>query len=624
MDNRNARRTLETMDTAATGAFLARNVPFDTLSPEKLAHVAANAREERYAAGTVVLVEDGEPAEHLFVVREGSIELVHQGEVVDVLYGGESFGHPSLLTGLAPAFTARASADAASVLLIPREAALSVLGNPAGAGYVAATLRELLVRTGHVVHALPELGTTPVGELIARPPLFCAGSDPIRAAAALMTEKEASAILVRDGDALRILTDATLRARVVAADLGADAAAASIATPALEVGADRIAVDAVVEMLDAGADHLVVVDPARRVLGILSAADLVGLETRSPFAMRHALLRAEDEDELVRAAAKLQPFFLALLDANVAPAGVGRILSLQIDSISQRLIDLAIARLGTPPVPWAWLTLGSVARREFTLGSDQENAVAYAPGGDEPASDRYFAALGEAVTRGLVRCGVHPDPNEVVAGNPLWRMSEPRWVGVFRECLESPDRSHLMRANVAFDFRHAAGALNVVPPLVSVLREAKAHPDFLRRFARAATDFKPPLGFRGALVTSATDTEGKGLDLKVGGTIPITNLARFHALSNGVTISSTHDRLVAVEEMGVLDAETASALREAFEIVTRIRLAHHAERINAGFPPDNVIEPGGLSPLTRAQLREAFRVVAHAQKRLSVYVPLGL
>ena len=50
----------------------------------------------------------GRPSEHLFVVREGSVELVHEGEVVDVLGPGESFGHPSLLSGLAPAFTVRA------------------------------------------------------------------------------------------------------------------------------------------------------------------------------------------------------------------------------------------------------------------------------------------------------------------------------------------------------------------------------------------------------------------------------------------------------------------------------------------------------------------------------------
>jgi hypothetical protein len=36
------------------------------------------------------------------------------------------------------------------------------------------------------------------------------------------------------------------------------------------------------------------------------------------------------------------------------------------------------------------------------------------------------------------------------------------------------------------------------------------------------------------------------------------------------------------------------------------------------------VAPASLPPLTRAQLREAFRAIAHAQKLLAVYVPLGI
>jgi CBS domain-containing protein len=292
-----------------------------------------------------------------------------------------------------------------------------------------------------------------------------------------------------------------------------------------------------------------------------------------------------------------------------------------VDSLTVRLIELSIKRRGPAPCHWAWLALGSSARREFTLGSDIENALAY-DGAGETDVDGYFAAIAADVTRGLAQCGFALDPNDVLASNELWRMPGSEWADVFRACLDAPDRSHLIRANVAFDFRQVAGALDVTPPLVAVLRRAKEHPDFLRRLARSATDFKPPLGFRGALVTHSKDTHG--VDLKRGGAIPITNLARFFALSNGVTISSTADRLAAVKETGALDVETAEALREAFEIVMRLRLDHHAEQIEGGAKPDNVVDPAQLPPLTRTQLREAFRAVAHAQKKLSVYVPLGL
>jgi CBS domain-containing protein len=104
----------------------------------------------------------------------------------------------------------------------------------------------------------------------------------------------------------------------------------------------------------------------------------------------------------------------------------------------------------------------------------------------------------------------------------------------------------------------------------------------------------------------------------------IVNLARFFALSNEVTISATLDRLVAVEELGGLERQTSTLLREAFLVVWRVRLEHHATQITAGAAPDNFVDPAGLAPLLRQELREAFRGVAAAQKRLGVYVPTGI
>ena len=501
---------------------------------------------------------------------------------------------------------------------------MQVLGRPAGTGYVAATLRERLTRTGHTVHALPPVSTVSVGDLLRGPPVFCDGGTTISQAARVMTENGVSAILIREGERISIVTDAQLRERVLARELSPENKIASVAVPAVAVAPEYLAVDAIVEMLDAGADHLVVVDRRRGALGLLAAADLLGLESRSPFALRHALLRARDEDELVETAAQLRQLLLVLVDADLPPEKIGRVLSLQFDTLTTRLIDFAIAQLGPAPAPWAWLQLGSAARREFTLGSDQENALAFADTDDRASNDAYFERLALDVNAGLARCGFQPDTNQVLAGNRLWRMSETEWLRVFEECLETPDESHLIRATVVFDFRHAGGGLEVVPPLVAVLRRASEYPDFVRQLARSASAFRPPLGFRGSLTVGRKDAERGRLDLKRGGAIPIANLARFHALTNGVTISATLDRLVAAQELGALDADTATGLREAFAVVSRIRLAHHAAQVEAGTPIDNLVDPGDLAPLARTELREAFRVVAHAQKRLGVYAPLGL
>ena len=565
-------------------------------------------------------MEDAPPAEHLHVVRTGSVELLHGDQVVDVLEPGEAFGLASVLTGLAPAFTVRAREPTTSVL-IPREAALLALGHPDGAAYVALSLRERLVRAGHTVHALPTLSTTRLGGLVARPPLFCAPTDTVTAAARAMTGAGVSAALVDGPDGLGIVTDADLRERVLAAGRAPDTPLeVAVRTPAHCAGADALAGEALVDLLDAGAHHVCVLEGGRPV-GLLTAEEIVRTE-HNPFVLRRELALARDAEQLAAVCrAGLPRLLAALVGAGLSAGDISRVLTVESDTATARLVDFALERRGPAPVAWAWLALGSVARRELTLASDQDNALAYADGGG-PEADAHMAGFAADVNAGLAACGFGEDRAEVLARNPRWRMSAPAWQAVFRDCLEHPDRSRLVRAAVAFDFRHVAGGLEVEAPLTGVIREAPAHPDFVRRLARTATDVHvpTPADFRRTPFRRAAQT----LDLKRGAALPIANLARFHALSHGVTISGTLDRLVAGEDLGALDGRTATALREAFLIVSRLRLEHHAACVRSGRPPADAIAPGELPPLAREELFSALRAVAEAQKRLSVYAPLGL
>ena len=158
-----------------------------------------------------------------------------------------------------------------------------------------------------------------------------------------MTEQGASAILVRAGERLMIVTDADLRAQVVAGEVSREDPVVRDCRRGGARRPDRLAVDAVVDMLESGVDHLVVEDHCGAVLGIVSATDVMGFETWSPFALRHAALRAHDEDELV---ASPEACAACSRAARGRPAAVdiGRVLTLQIDSLRLRLIDFAIAR----------------------------------------------------------------------------------------------------------------------------------------------------------------------------------------------------------------------------------------------------------------------------------------
>jgi CBS domain-containing protein len=560
----------------------------------------------------------GEPTRYLFVIRTGAMELLHGTEMVEVLEPGQCFGHPSLVSGLAPSFSVRAREDS-TCLLIPGEVALEVFSNPAGARFIARSLRDRIVRTEQIARGVPELSLTRVGAVAQRPPVTVSPDESVRDVARTLTESKVTAAFVETPNGPGIVTDADLREHVLGAGLGADSPVrAAVRSPALSVPAERTVGEALLELLDSGLREALVTERGQ-VVGIVSLEHIAAGE-RSVFSLRREIDKAKDEDALVQLVVDGVPRLQAsLLGAGLDPVDVSRALSVQSDTVTARFVDFAFAKRGASPVPWAWMGLGSVARREMTIASDQDNALAFADEGGAEADD-FWAVAAADVNAGLARCGFGEDNAEVLARDHRWRMPASRWRGIFQECLEYPDSSHLVRAAVTFDFRHVMGGLEIVPPLVDVMRRAREYPDFVRRLARTATDWEVPLKRRNSI---ATGKDGR-FDVKKGGSLPISNLGRLYALSGGITTSATLDRLTAAEEVGQVDADTAASLKEAFGIVLRVRHEYHAACYRAGVKATNRIDPDELSAPRRAELIEALRAVQDAQKRLSVLRPLGM
>jgi CBS domain-containing protein len=597
--------------------FLERHPPFSALSGEALDRLAATAEIEYFPAGTEILRHEGPPSSHLFVVRTGAVELVDDGGVVDVLDEGESFGHPSLLSGLPPAFTVRAREDSLC-LLFPAEAAVSVLSDPAGVRYVVATLSERLARAVSRRDPAP-WGTGTIAQRV-RAPVTCDPRTSIRDAATRMTEAGERSVVVRlDDGGYGIVTDHDLRARVVTGEVAPDAPLETVvrsATPT--VSPDRQVFEAVLDMLEKGVEQLVVVDDRGSLLGVVDHAALLDLNAPSPFVVRRGIEHARDVSELAAAVGELPHVAVRLLDASVEPLDVLSTLATTADAVTRRLTDLAIAELGEPPAAWAWLSLGSQARREQTLATDQDNALAY--DGDRDEVDPYFAALAERVNGWLSDCGYALCRAGVMARNAGWRLPRAAWGDLFRTWLVAPTKRDVHMAMIGLDLREVAGPLHVEQELLRILGSAPEHPYFLERLGQAALEHRPPLGFLRELVVERTGEHAGTLDLKTVGVGPIVSLARRHALAAGATATGTVARLRAAAAGGTLDETSAQELEEAFVAISRFRLEHQAAQVERGVAPDNHADPRELTPLARRQLKEAFRAVARAQRSLETPV----
>jgi CBS domain-containing protein len=607
-------------------SFLAEHPPFDALSAEDLQRVAGAVELESHRAGTTIFSQGARAVEHLRVVRSGGVEIVAGGRVLDLLGEGELFGHASMLSGYPTGFEARAAEDT-QCYRIGALVAESLLSGPEGLRYVARSLLGQAVAAGdRQPEPFQDPSNQPVGTLIRSPPIVCGPDTPIREAARLMTAGHSTSLVVElAGGALGIVTDHDLRTRVLAEGLPADApVSAAMTTPAYTCSPERPGGEVLLDMLDRSFHHFPVVTAAGEVLGVVEDMDLLAVHARSWFFLRRRISGADSVDELVRAAAELRPTVIALHDARVAAVTTMAVYAVVIDALTRRLLELALASGPEPPAKFAWLALGSQARREALPSSDVDSAIVWFGELDDDAVRPALQAISGTVVEGLERCGLQPDAHGATASDALFIRPLASWQRAVRSWIADPTQEKaLILVSVLVDSRPVWG-LHTGTPVADAFRLAPSNPALLRMLARFALSHRPPTGFlRGLVVEHSGEHRGR-LDLKHGGVTPIVDLARWAGMVAGLTSASTSERLQAAERAGVLSTAQAHNLLDAFDLITGLRLQHQVSQLRAGTPPDDYVDPAQLSSLTRSHLREAFRAVTSIQKRVASDLSGGL
>jgi CBS domain-containing protein len=606
--------------------FLLDHPPFDALGADRVRGVADAVELEEHPAGATIIKQGADPVQHLRVVRTGTIEIVHDGIVLDLLGEGELFGHASMLSGLPTGFEARAAEDV-SCYRIDAELARRLLSDPAGLRFVA---RSLLERPGGATAADLDVDARdpthePVGALLRGPPVVCAPHTPIREVVDSMNADGATCAVVDLGDGtLGIVTDRDLRTRVLAAGLGGDApASAAMSAPAYVCRPDRLGGDILLEMFDRGFRHFPVVSATGKILGVIEDLDLVAAYSRSSFFLRQRIGSARTIEQLIAAGRELVPTVIAMHDARVAATNIMAVYSVVVDALTRRVLELEVGAVQRPVGSFAWLALGSQARREMVPSSDIDSAVVWFGDADEAVVRPPLESLAAKVVGDLEACGMRPDPHGACASNTAFVRSVSSWQGAARSWIDDPTQEKaLILASVLVDSRPVWG-VHTGTPVADTFRLAEPGSVLLRMLARFALSHRPPTGFlRGLVVEHGGEHRGR-LDLKHGGVIPIVDLARWAGMAAGVTNASTIERLRAAGAAGTLPEADAQTLEDAFELIAALRMKHQVRQLRAGDTPDDYVDPAELSGLTRSHLKEAFRAVASVQKRVAAELKAG-
>ncbi|WP_448854067.1 DUF294 nucleotidyltransferase-like domain-containing protein [Corynebacterium frankenforstense] len=599
--------------------FLAAHEPFSRLPAAEVDRLPAQLTMRYVRRGTRLLTE-GEVNDGMFILRSGAVDVLAGEVLIDRRGEGDYFGY-STLVGEPESLYQMVTVEDSLVLVMPREVFAGLhAAHPVLRRYFDSATRRMRAAVDELNDTRFQALSTPVAELMHHGADTVGPGESIAAAARAMEEARSSSLLVTDSGRLAgILTDRDLRGRVLAAGVDPNGPVAEVMTPdPVTVAHDEPALAALLTLARLGVNHLPVVDGAELV-GVITTGDVMALMRQDPVYLAADLARAAAPGDLTGAFNHAAEVTARFVERGTGGAETGTIMTALADAVAVRLCELAEAELGTPPVDYAFVVLGSQGRGEMMLASDQDNALILADDFDEAAHGAYFARLAEYVCHGLDAAGQVLCPGEMMALNPEWRMTARAWEETFTAWATAPGPDALLHAQTFFDLRAVHGDERLAARVrASAVIAAKGSRRLHVHLATLAARRQPPLSFFRGLVVERGGDYASTLDVKKGGLHAVVQIARLSALAAGSTATATRRRL----SEGDLSEAGARDLTAAFDCLQAIALRRQAAQLRAGEAPDYHIDPARLARTDRDVLRDSFQVIRSAQNGLATRYPV--
>ncbi|MDO5622051.1 MAG: DUF294 nucleotidyltransferase-like domain-containing protein [Paracoccus sp. (in: a-proteobacteria)] len=587
--------------------FIAAIHPYDSLSQDELARVAASFSRRDWAVGEQVY-RAGEVLEGIWLIVSAGVAITDaNGAPVSELSRGNSFGERGLMTGAGLAVTNARVTQAGAMLMLPRAEFQRLLRT-------SRPFARFFRRGSAASPRGAEVATLRVADLMSGRALACRPDTTITDAARMMRDAHISSLGVTDAQdmLLGIVTIRDMSAKVVAGGLDASGPVSGIMTanPAVLTPSD-IGSDVLGAMLEHNIGHLPIVEQGRFV-GMVTQTDLTRLQAVSSQVLLRDLAGAPDAAAMAQVTARIPELLVQQVSAHQRHEVTTRLITDVADAVTRRLLALAEATLGPPPAPYLWAACGSQGRREQTGTSDQDNCLILDDSADP--NDPYFEKLARFVSDGLHQAGYVYCPGDMMATNPRWRQPRRVWREYFHGWITTPNPEAQMLASVMFDLRAIAGEVSLLEGLqAETLQDAAKNSIFVAHMIGNSLKHRPPLGMIRGFATIRSGEHRNQIDMKANGVVPVTDLARVYALRGQIEAVNTRERLLAAQGAGIISDSGGQDLVAAYDLIQTLRLENQAEQVREGRKPDNYLAPSDLADFQRSHLRDAFVVVRTMQ-----------
>ncbi|MFH4569986.1 DUF294 nucleotidyltransferase-like domain-containing protein [Vibrio diabolicus] len=604
--------------------FISQYPPFDDLPEEQLKKIALNAEVAYFRQGTEIL-NFGDTIRDLYMVRSGAVEIYRRkGELYNRIDAGGLFGQMGLLMNNRVRMPAKAIEDTL-VYCIPEDIFNELCDEFENfADYMeledSARLRSAISSRSES----NDFTTAKARKILARDPVTLEATASIQEAAILMAEENVTSLLIvrpaeelteeDDEQLLGILTDRDLCIRVLAQGIDTNIPVSEVMSyDVVSLDYNAYVFEAMLTMLRYNVHHLPILKD-KKPIGIIGMTDIVRYESQNSLLLVSSIFQQTSVEDLKQVSEQVKDCFVRMVNEDANAHMIGRAMSVIGSSFKQRLAELAEQELGPAPIPYCLVAMGSMARDEQLIVTDQDNALILDNSYDVEMHGEYFEKFAKFVCDGLAACGYAYCTGDIMATNPEWRKTRAEWEECFGNWIDNPTPERLLNSNIFFDLLGVHGRVKWAEQLSSfIVRRAKRNNHFLACMAYNAIRRTPPLGFFKDFVMEKDGRHRNSINLKRRGTAPLADLIRVHSLAIGSRSQNSFDRLDDINDAGILPKGRGMDLRDAMELIYMVRIRHQALDIENGDEPDNNIEPENMSEFERRNLKAAFQILSNAQ-----------
>jgi len=441
---------------------------------------------------------------------------------------------------------------------------------------------------------------------LARDILRCPANTTIREAARIMTRKKRNVLFIsQENEIIGLITNNDLNSRALATGLDPETRVIEIMTaPIARLPEKSRIYEGLLHMKRERISHIVLPEKDRKIGLVVGYEDILRMQQNQFGFMISEIESAEELSQLTRIYQRLPVLIKALIDGGSNTSNLTEIISSVGDAIHKRLIEIALEDLGPAPRNFAFMVMGSQARGEQTLATDQDNAIVIdnEPGKLNKKDQAFFLELGKRLNKDLNTVGYKLCPGEIMAGNPRWNQDLNTWQSYFTEWIHNSQPKDLLDLAIFLDFRGVYGDLGLIEKLRKhVNSSAEGKSVFFFHLAQPILKIKALPNLPGNLkAASQSDTD---LDIKMA-LLPVTSFIRLFSVREKLVSNNSMDRAEELHKMNIISASSMEAISDSYEFLTFLRIKGQALSISRNEAPGNTLKLGQLSHIEALTLKK--------------------